>query len=379
MPAGHPNIDSLLQAGTALPLGHPSLDPYLCFNLSTAVVTECSVSVVPAHPSVDASIQAGTPLPAGHVLTDPLLRSWMPAGHPNIDSLLQAGTALPLGHPSIDAYLCPATVCPLVPPSHPSTDAAIAAGSKLPFGHPKLDPLLRPLLPPGHGNCDEYMAAGTPLPIGHPSIDSYLCEESVFSAGIYMAFAMTSLFLLAVTAKQCAPLFGGYFASKDSTSNVDTPAVIGKYSRVKSGEFVPTNPPDVEANQLPSISRDQPPPFNSNENLPRRSLQLRNMEILHALHKGEDLYAYGHNGNCKVVPEGSTLPVVAARRVEVKEMQNTFSHRFWTVTMDYRLPYWGWSLGNVLIFMLYLGLNVACLLVAGGNNYGKCIWCVRMN
>ena len=87
MPSSHPNIDSLLKAGTSLPVGHPSVDPYMSFTLEyTAPVANSCPPVPYNHPSVDDAIASGAKLSFGHPKVDPLLRAILPAG--DIDRMI---------------------------------------------------------------------------------------------------------------------------------------------------------------------------------------------------------------------------------------------------------------------------------------------------
>ena len=182
MPAGHPNADALLKQQTALPFGHPSIDPYLCHktvifaapgdcpdimgNGTSNSYSPCYVNVVSYHPSVDLAIgnvkarrltDEKYIFPSWHVPVNGILLSWMPHNHSNVDELLRSGRSVPFGHPQIDAYMSftleyvpkGTSECPVIPFNHPSVDNAINSGFNLPIGHPKVDPMLREILPVG--------------------------------------------------------------------------------------------------------------------------------------------------------------------------------------------------------------------------------------
>ncbi len=435
MPSDHRNTDTILAAGTPLPLGHPSIEAYICRDPSVANYTApvgCPVTVTSTHPSVDASLAAGVRIPSGHVLTDPLLRAWMPSSHRNIDDLLAAGAALPAGHPSVDAYLCftgtfstESTACPYVPHDHPSVDESIADGKGLPMGHPKVDASLRPLLPVGHGNCDDYLKNGTPLPFGHPNIDSYLCKGSFYSAGILMGILVATAFLavvsfriLACLCKRKAVKAVSGVKSDPSDAGVSENAAVASISIKK--ELVVTGqnqlktrlppPPkpakpsrskcsvaesaDLEMHNI-GVSRVDAVPINiesdvpsevlvnirnsirdrpQSTSLPRRNLALREMEILNAQHKGNVYESDKYNDmplplsqGVIVLPAelGFTAPPALA------EKENTFLHRVSVLINDTRIPRVDWPLKTLLIFIVYLGLNVLCLLFAPGASFGE--------
>lgn len=137
MPSNHPNVDQLIASKTPLPLGHPAIDPYLCFV--TYSIASAATSDI--------------------------------------------------------------RTCPYIPQGHPQVDFALSSGAKLPAHHPLVDPVLRPYLPAGHPNCDELIAAGTPLPFGHPAIQPYLCTESVFTSGFLMVIFVSVSFVVVVAVR----------------------------------------------------------------------------------------------------------------------------------------------------------------------------------
>ena len=172
MPKGHPNIDTLISTKTPIPVGHPKIDPYLCFDLyllpPAAKNITCPV-VFTNHPSVDLAVATQERLPTGHPLIDPMLRAILPKGHSNIDTIFgQAVLVLPFGHPAIDPYLC----YPAPPPAvatiglcsfHPPVDATLQNGAvpyAFPTSHPKVQPLLAPFMPSSHPNVDTLLKNG---------------------------------------------------------------------------------------------------------------------------------------------------------------------------------------------------------------------------
>lgn len=389
LPTSHPNVDDLLQQGTPLPDGHPDIDPYLCPNASVhnySLPAGCPVTVLSNHPSVDASIARGGKVPYGHPEVDILLRPWMPKDHPNIDDLLQAGTALPDGHPSIDAYICDGGSCSLVPYKHPSVDESIKDGQQLPFGHPLVDDILRPFLPDGHPNCDDMIKSRTPLPEGHPSVDQYLCEESVFTAGVIMTCIVGCFLALAVALRLGLVLldFGSavkIFAPPNHTAltAVSKGEVELEYksNQNRNAQRVSDEVCAVAVNELESADTGPSSDYAAtirpdSGQLPHRSLAIHDMEQLHAQHKSLE----------KIYPEskyeGLPLPTengpILAININPEEYSNSYMMRMYHIIGSYRVPFVDLPGSTVYVFFLYFILNALCVAFAPHTDYGKLSW-----
>lgn len=136
--------------------------------------------------------------------------------------------------------------------------------------------------------------------------------------------------------------------------------------------------------------------------LPRRNLALRDIQLKHSTHKTE-LYDYGaytgmsipnSNGEIEIpvdyienlsteskkrlsLKTGVDLKAVANNAILtstkkfISKKSNTFINRVQTVLYSYRLPFFDWSMGNVLIFIFYLLMNLFCLYISPSKDYGR--------
>lgn len=79
------DIDMLMASKIPLPVGHPSMDPYVCQSNSSLISFlqgHCPVSVSIVHPPIDAAINNATlPFPLDHPLMQTKLAPYMPTGH----------------------------------------------------------------------------------------------------------------------------------------------------------------------------------------------------------------------------------------------------------------------------------------------------------
>lgn len=98
LPNNHKNVDDLLDARTPLPLGHPFIDPYVCFGSASS---SC-VDVFNGHPDVDSKLRAGEGLPGDHPKVHELFAGILPDGHKNCDDYIRLQTPIPDWHPNID-------------------------------------------------------------------------------------------------------------------------------------------------------------------------------------------------------------------------------------------------------------------------------------
>lgn len=410
MPSNHRNLDDLMAAGTPLPFGHPPMDPYLCTNGTWGRPSGCGVNISGLHPAIDSSIGTGS-FPGGHPLMDPLLREYMPDGHPDADDLMAADTPLPLGHPVLDSFVCrgptPANGCADTPSAHPLVDDLLRTSERLPSQHPKVDPMLRDFLPEGHGDCDAYIADGTPIPLWHPNIDDYMCEPCGLSAGILLSLIVAGIFVLSSLYHH----YSNHFQSEELVIRSATKRQNSVNRKMKLNNIVPDG--DQKSSAVVAVPRtdnysevalgadevdtvedgtgDGAPAkmedakayhHNHHDNhaakpLPRRNLQLRTMETLHAQHRSElDLYPYSdrfkhlkrpsHPGRVKLapgVPQGTRL----------KEKTSSLGGRLMVLLNDTRVPllFSDWTLGSLLFVLAYLLLNVLCLYVACSSDFGR--------
>ena len=76
------DIDVLMATNAPLPVGHPSIDRYVC---SLPVAQElngyCPVTFSDTHPDVDAALNGSEPFPVYHIKVHAPLVPFMPASH----------------------------------------------------------------------------------------------------------------------------------------------------------------------------------------------------------------------------------------------------------------------------------------------------------
>ena len=102
--------------------------------------------------------------------------------------------------------------------------------------------------------------------------------------------------------------------------------------------------------------------------------QMRETEYLNSTHKSEAIYDYGEYAN-KPLPDTQgeiALPVELEYNFpKLKEKsQNSLFRRIKILLRDTHIPKLEWSLGNCLVFIVYLGINVMCLLLSPNKDYG---------
>ena len=231
----------------------------------------------------------------------------------------------------------------------------------------------------GHGNCDDYLNNGTPLPPGHPLIDPYLCKETIFSAGIILGMIVTLLFIIFSSWRCCRRWF------KRINYNTPLPPVATsslkeipsiqcaddegieiprlEFTSVSAQNEVENLPESVPSVVLSNVRKSQvlaEPP------LPRRNRDLREMQNRHSAHKGEEIYNYGEYANMPVpLTQGRiSLPSeIAVLPSGLEEKSHSLGNRLYVLFNETRIPHVEWSIGTLLIFIIYLGLNVLCLYV----------------
>jgi hypothetical protein len=199
-----------------LPVGHPSVDRYVCVNNSVPKMMD----VCNSHPlihdqlSIVVSGAASYSYPSSHLSVHSFFAPFMPSSHPDLDSLMKSGVKYNSSHPNVDNYvnrLSPYAVCynfssvkfpgegvcPSYAPSwHPAIDSAINNGStKYPANHIKTQPMFASWMPSAHRlhlcfcpllpsslsllrDIDMLMATNVPLPVGHPSMEAYVCSNA---------------------------------------------------------------------------------------------------------------------------------------------------------------------------------------------------------
>ena len=98
------------------------------------------------------------------------------------------------------------------------------------------------------------------------------------------------------------------------------------------------------------------------------------MEILNAKHKGNVYESDQYNDMPLPQSQGViVLPVELGFTAPpaLAEEENTFVHRLSVLINDTRIPKVDWPVKTLLIFIIYLGLNVVCLLFAPGASFGE--------
>lgn len=364
MPEGHSNIDDLMKANTPLPLGHPLLDPYIC-RLGNGGSGGCA-PVYNGHPSVDKAVFAGEGMPNGHPKVHDMLKDFLPDGHENCDDLLEAGTPLPEWHPSIDKYMC--------------EEPLVSAGILLAISCFALFVLA--VL----GRCihqHHINAITTPSPKTVPYAKVARVDESKNQvrpgeAAAPVAVAVTGGYVLGSgeDLEPSAPPMIELPPTKQFRSTQDN-VIIEDIEGGFDGELVEDAEVAAEPSEIVRSMREEVDAYHE-DSVPRRNLQIHNMKILHAQHKAEEkMYEYGEYENIHVPEEmgpvedqlpprlkGSVVPSMRLRK------KNSFLQRVGVVLSSTRVPYFQWTLATVLTVVLYLLLNVLCLLIAPSHNYG---------
>ena len=294
--------------------------------------------------------------------------------------------------------------------------------------------MFKGILPKGHANCDDLIARGTPLPKSHPLIQPYLCEASVYSSGVLMAILVGCVFSGTVFVKVLYLLSKSFDSSPKAvvlheSSKLASEVEMGQRRVVPIAVAITGDCPELVADDrdaarfgvvcvqdvercrleedspsevLQIIGQSTPRRQGSDldlnvEGLPRRDRQLRDMERRNSLHRRtvhvSDQYADmplpTSSGTVRVPPEAlqqlsPESRVRLSQRLGVSESaldavpewsgvntkSNSLFSRVKAVVTHYRLSYVDWSLGNVQGFVLYLSLNVLCLVLAPSQDYG---------
>eukprot|EP00937_MAST-01D_sp_MAST-1D-sp2_P001989 g1989.t1 len=164
LPAGHPDLNVLLQDPSAKPLPdwHPSLEAMVTrVNFGNPVAK----AAVPAdHPNIDSAYAARRPMPNTHPNVAALFSGILPASHPNVDTLLANPSAnpLPAWHPTIENHVDRSGTggadgsaggvddddvgLVQVPAYHPGIDSSYQRGVAAPANHPKVQVLLASIM-----------------------------------------------------------------------------------------------------------------------------------------------------------------------------------------------------------------------------------------
>ena len=233
----------------------------------------------------------------------------------------------------------------------------------------------------------------------------YLCERSIVSAGIVLALGVTVIFALLVITRfvrvHCCCCGGLQTkvprrnASREQVypANASTPqdrAISGIIIRDESiyegqdlcgiasappkGEDTPIeqgsfHSQDLEKSDFPShyvIAASMEDIDLHTAELPRRNIQLHLMKALNAKHKNPELYNYAEYKNIPIPPNGT----VHVPGQSMDEKLGSVGGRIFVVLNNRRVPYFNWTFGNILTVLLYLCLNVLCLLIAPDNHLG---------
>lgn len=120
--------------------------------------------------------------------------------------------------------------------------------------------------------------------------------------------------------------------------------------------------------------------------LPRRSMEQFRAQHLHGRHRDPELYAFDDYGGMPVpsaAEQGAVADSGAAQALSLpapaRERDNALMARLYTVANRTCVPYFEWTVGNVLTVLFYMALNVAALFLSPDNDLGKCsiTWHVR--
>jgi len=396
LPYNHPNIDTLIAqnaAGTApaMPSCHPTLESLVeRGSISSAVVIP---NLARWHPKLDAVYASTAVYPSNHPLIHQRYvdSGLIPTSHPNIDDLLRDSNRvrLPAWHPTLASTVSWTewTYDPVATAYdwHPRT----LGGESLPSNHPKVSELVDPILPFVHPDIDQLLADELPIPDWHPDISGLLYYRPVWRAGHYLSVILAALliasFLAKVSYKVSKHLCGGS-DHKSTVEGVELKAIQpssssglkGGSSRQGSSEprirsFIysanqyteeganpvalatPPVPPRPEGGVWQDIRKRQP-----TAPAPRRDRQLSISQHLHSQHRGEDLYDYDPEYSRRGAP-----PVTGnlARLVKHDNAKEGSCFRSCMSILRWRIPKSQWTLWNLLVSVLYIGLNVVALLL----------------
>ena len=166
------DIDMLMAAKVPLPVGHPSIEKYVCVSAFE------KMKICSTHPAIHANLLeanvAGYTYPIAHRSLD----AWVsaipgyPGDHDSVDSELRVMGQYDADHPNMDSYVTRrlpteacfdfsgvtfpgAGVCPSrVPAWHPGIDASIDNFLKaFPSTHPRTNALFTSWMPSSHRLC----------------------------------------------------------------------------------------------------------------------------------------------------------------------------------------------------------------------------------
>ena len=161
----------LMAEKVPLPVGHPSIDSYVCENQTMGP----NIDICYNHPVIHNQLSKARSgnvnysYPSTHTSLHSLFAPMLPSSHPNVDTLLRNGQKYDSNHPNVDNYVnrlaanavCydfssvvypGAGVCPSTVPSwHPALDVAINnPGKAFPGNHVKSQPMMAPWMPSTH-------------------------------------------------------------------------------------------------------------------------------------------------------------------------------------------------------------------------------------
>jgi predicted ferric reductase len=407
MPEGHGDIDGYLADGTELPLGHPYVDTYICFTGGGG--SGCT-EVFYGHPETDSKLRNGEQLPGGHPTVHDLFSEYLPDAHGNCDDYIRDRTPIPDWHPNIDDYICERTVISAgiilsvcmaaifvlfvlgrCCGSYLAADAVVVAAAKGRKNEKnngagagagakkKYDKVPSDNQPIKRKKSKEQQV----LPVDpalYKQVGQLLGDEHAAAAppaGALLAMAS------APAAEGAAGEEGGEGGKELEMSALDG---SGGILRVQSYDGDGPCPQADEAgagdSQQPSelmvgISRLRSGSgYGSGSSmgspLPRRNMQLHTMKALNSQHSNPELFPFDDYRDMPV-PTSPGL-VVPPDQPKVRLMDGKMSSlraRCFVVLHNTRVPYFDWTLGNVLTVLAYLAINLLCLFLAPEKDLGR--------
>ena len=349
LPPDHPDVDVMLKDPSQYPL--PDWHPNLSILVESKPIPKVDVSSF--HPNPDKEYTSGNPLPLNHPSVQNLLKASLPINHPNVDILLKYPLANPIPdwHPSLQDILRygPAPSFPILTiyAGHPDIEKAFNRGEKLFRGHPQIHGMFKEALtkyvPNGHPNLDQIFASPNdyPLPDWHPSLSEIIQYENSLlktpgNVFTFLFFAFVLLVSIVQTLKHVLK----------KMKHKSTKKMI-PYDTVSSTEYGLDRMAEIEYL----------------ESTPRRRIQGHLVEIDDETIVSKDQIFFDN----QAPPNYSPVP----RTYLAREKMSTLYHSFWTRLTRTRIPRTQWNTGNLLVCLIYLGMNAAAILVNLSYGFGR--------
>lgn len=232
----------------------------------------------------------------------------------------------------------------------------------------------------------------------------FLCERSIISAGIVLAVAMTGIFVglvvYRVVLQYCFKMgAAGKKVKYNKFENSARDVIPATYEKVPVTGVVLGDESAEQHNETPQIEMaatqhdlaiesctslelgevGAPSPYMTTLlteeaaqeiPLPRRNMALHSMSSLHSAHKNPELYDFVEYKDMPLPVDGPIV-VPGQHTHLVHEKSHSCWSRSMVVLQNTRIPYFDWTLGNIILVLFYLALNVICLFIAPDNDIAR--------